>query len=133
MNQRKKAFTLIELIIVVVIIGILAIIAIPRYFANVGKSQKAQACANLDRIRQAALAYYAVYGVYPIENVWPIVVVADGDTIVNMTNPPGSSIWTFHHSPTMRGGQCWATSSDSAVCSLLTLYNGSIQCQCFAP
>jgi prepilin-type N-terminal cleavage/methylation domain-containing protein len=62
MNQKKKAFTLIELIIVVVIIGILALVAIPRYFANINKAQKSQVLANLAAIKQAQLAYYAVYG-----------------------------------------------------------------------
>ncbi|MDD5026918.1 MAG: prepilin-type N-terminal cleavage/methylation domain-containing protein [Candidatus Omnitrophica bacterium] len=94
MNLPRKAFTLIELIIVVVVIGILALVAIPRYFANVAKAQKAQVYANLDAIRQALLAYYAVNGVYPTPCTWPIIVTLDGDTIINLARP-GTSIWQY--------------------------------------
>ncbi|MFA5177144.1 MAG: prepilin-type N-terminal cleavage/methylation domain-containing protein [Candidatus Omnitrophota bacterium] len=83
-RERKKAFTLIELIIVVVIISILALVAIPRYFANVAKAQKSQVYANLDAIRQADLAYYAAFGVY--KSSFPINVTLDGDTIINISN-----------------------------------------------
>ena len=96
MNQRERegrGFTLIELIIVVVIIGILALVAIPRYFANVAKAQKAQVFTNLDVIRQAQLAYYAVYGIYT-SNSFPIVVNVDGDTIVNLADPSNTN-WTY--------------------------------------
>jgi prepilin-type N-terminal cleavage/methylation domain-containing protein len=96
MNQKKEAFTLIELIIVVVIIGILALVAIPKYFANVAKAQRSQVYANLDLIRQAILAYYATYGAYPATNVWPITVAIDGETIVQLYNPdPASRQWAY--------------------------------------
>jgi prepilin-type N-terminal cleavage/methylation domain-containing protein len=89
----KKAFTLIELIIVVVIIGILALIAIPRYFANVAKAQKSQIYANLDAMRRAQLAYYAAYGIYG--SSFPIAVVLDGETIVNMSDP-SQTTWSYY-------------------------------------
>jgi len=101
MSQRKKAFTLIELIIVVVIIGILALIALPKYYANVDKAQQAQVYTNLDNIRQAVLAYYAAYGVYPASYAFPITVVIDGDTIMS-TPDPSSSQWKY----TLFGNDC---------------------------
>ncbi|MBP7836397.1 MAG: prepilin-type N-terminal cleavage/methylation domain-containing protein [Candidatus Omnitrophica bacterium] len=103
MDQRKKAFTLIELIIVVVIIGILALVAIPRYFANVGKAQKSQVYATLDAIRQADLAYYATYGVWP-SNSFPIIVAIDGDTIFNLSEP-STVTWDY------RLGSAWESCS----------------------
>jgi prepilin-type N-terminal cleavage/methylation domain-containing protein len=96
MSQRKKAFTLIELIIVVVIIGILALIAIPKYYASVGKAKKSQVYTNLDAIRQALLSYYAVYGVYPAPGTWPIQVIVDGDTVVSMGNPTNAA-WYYNY------------------------------------
>jgi len=85
LSQKEHGFTLIELIIVVVIIAVLALIALPKYYASVDKARKIQAYANLDAIRQAFLAYYAAYGVYT--NTFPITVVIDGDTIVNLSSP----------------------------------------------
>ncbi|MDD5506047.1 MAG: prepilin-type N-terminal cleavage/methylation domain-containing protein [Candidatus Omnitrophica bacterium] len=92
MRPKKKAFTLIELIIVVVIIGILAAIAIPKYYANVGKSQKSQIYSNLNRIREGMLAYYAVNGVYP--TTLPVTVTLDGETALSIAGPT-SSTWLY--------------------------------------
>ncbi|MFA5351497.1 MAG: prepilin-type N-terminal cleavage/methylation domain-containing protein [Candidatus Omnitrophota bacterium] len=90
--NKKRSFTLIELIIVVVIIGILALIAIPRYFANVAKAQKSQVLANLDTIKQGQLAYYAAYGTY--KSSFPINVTIDGDIIVSIGNLSNTA-WTY--------------------------------------
>ncbi|MBP7835965.1 MAG: prepilin-type N-terminal cleavage/methylation domain-containing protein [Candidatus Omnitrophica bacterium] len=87
MDQRKKGFTLIELIIVVVIIGILALIAIPKYYSSIAKSRQSRVRKTLQIMANALQAYYAVNGVYPANGSWPIVVVVDGDTIYNVSNP----------------------------------------------
>ena len=49
----KKAFTLIELLIVVVIIGILASIAMPQYAQVIKKAKSAEALINLGALRGA--------------------------------------------------------------------------------
>ena len=53
----KKAFTLVELIIVVIIIGILASIAIPQFNKTMERSRIAEASAVLGAIRGAQLRY----------------------------------------------------------------------------
>jgi prepilin-type N-terminal cleavage/methylation domain-containing protein len=92
MSKTKKAFTLIELIIVVVIIGILALVAIPRYLSNIAKSQRNAVFANIDAIRRAQLSYYAVYGTY--KGSFPINVTIDGETIVDLANLSDSN-WRY--------------------------------------
>lgn len=53
----RKAFTLIELIIVVIIIGILASIAIPQFNKTMERSRIAEASAVLGALRGAQLRY----------------------------------------------------------------------------
>lgn len=113
---KRDGFTLIELIIVVVIVAILAIVAIPKYYANVVKSQKTQAWANLHLIQQANLAYYAAYGVYPPNNSWPINVTIDGDTIMSVANPSNANPWTYYNYISL--GQVYAQSPKGWNCSL---------------
>lgn len=67
--RSKKAFTLIELMIVVAIIGILAGIAIPRYLNFIRRSHEAATKGHLGALRSALAIYYSdVEGFYPAAN-----------------------------------------------------------------
>ncbi|MBP7835903.1 MAG: prepilin-type N-terminal cleavage/methylation domain-containing protein [Candidatus Omnitrophica bacterium] len=94
MNRRKKAFTLIELIIVVVIIGILALVAIPKYQANIRKANRASIFNLLGVLRMAVLNYYAVNGVLPNMAAGAnIATNIDGDMVYSAKVPSGYSTW----------------------------------------
>ena len=58
----RKAFTLVELLIVIAIIAILAAIAIPQYTKYVNKAAAASAQAQLSSCLSAALAEFADNG-----------------------------------------------------------------------
>jgi len=67
MLGRRKAFTLVELMIVVVIVAILALVAIPLYQANVRAAQMSEGIAGCGTIRTALRVYAASHGGdYPV-------------------------------------------------------------------
>ena len=61
----KKAFTLIELLIVVLIIGILAAVALPQYRKAVAKSRATTLQIHLHHFRTIVDEYYLANGTYP--------------------------------------------------------------------
>jgi len=63
-KKTKKAFTLIELMIVVAIIAFLASIAIPRYFKYYAKAQQAEVSMILASLHTAQEIYRAEHGKY---------------------------------------------------------------------
>jgi prepilin-type N-terminal cleavage/methylation domain-containing protein len=64
--RSKKAFTLVELMIVVAIIGILAGIAIPRYMNFIRRSREGATKGNLGALRSALNIYYSDNeGIFP--------------------------------------------------------------------
>jgi len=124
-KQTSKGFTLIELIIVVVIIGILALIAIPRYSSNIAKAKRNEAYSTMHVIRNALLDYYAVYGRYPADNSFPIVVTVDGDTVVNLASP-NNQHWLFGYNITSTGDvKCGIAPGWPLTCYHVFIANGS--------
>ena len=60
----KKAFTLIELMIVVIIVAILAASAVPIYRSLVGRSYEPEILSALSTMRNSQRVYYAEKGYY---------------------------------------------------------------------
>lgn len=60
----RKAFTLLELIIVVIIIGILASLALPQYAKVAERARSAEAKHILGMLRTAQIEYYTEYARY---------------------------------------------------------------------
>ncbi|MCM8782230.1 MAG: prepilin-type N-terminal cleavage/methylation domain-containing protein [Candidatus Omnitrophica bacterium] len=62
--MKKKAFTMLELLITVIVIGILATIAIPNFSKMVDKAKEEQAITYLRLIRSGEKIYYAGNSTY---------------------------------------------------------------------
>ena len=64
-RPRRAGFTLLELLIVVVIIGLLAAYVGPKYFSQLGKSERTIARAQIDALEKALDTYRLDMGRYP--------------------------------------------------------------------
>jgi len=64
-NDEKKAFTLVELLIVIAIIAVLLGLAFPVFQGVLDRAKKAQAKNDVTQIVTAVNAFYTEYGRYP--------------------------------------------------------------------
>ncbi|GAB3094089.1 type II secretion system major pseudopilin GspG [Lysobacter terrae] len=62
---EQGGFTLLELLVVVVIIGVLVAYVAPRYFQQIGKSERTAALGQIDSLRKALDAYWLDTGHFP--------------------------------------------------------------------
>ncbi|SEL57493.1 general secretion pathway protein G [Roseateles sp. YR242] len=63
--RATRGFTLLELLVVIVIIGLLAAYVGPRYFSQLGKSERSTAKAQIEGLGKALDAYRLDTGRYP--------------------------------------------------------------------
>lgn len=106
--RTRKAFTLIELMVVVAVIGILAVISIPKFSDLIDKSKEGYTKGALSTLRSAVAVYYADnQGRYPADdlasllashkyiNSLPIVKIPRTPHLIINTVTPGASTSTF--------------------------------------
>lgn len=79
--NSKKAFTLIELVVVIVILGIIASIAVPRFYNLQVQAKRSTTSAILGSVRQTIQAFsYARFVETGNRNIFPSLTVLDTDT-----------------------------------------------------
>ncbi|MDX2132918.1 MAG: type II secretion system protein [Planctomycetota bacterium] len=81
--RRRRAFTLVEILIVVVILGILAAIVVPQFANATGQAQETSTKEQLNRIRKALAIYYVRAG-----NVYPSITAGNGTWGELLTTTP---------------------------------------------
>jgi len=53
LNRKNRGFTLMELLVVVVIVGLLVALVAPRYFQQIGRSERTAAANQIDALSKA--------------------------------------------------------------------------------
>src|SRR5213595_1976392 len=79
-EDRKAAFTLMELLLVIVIIVILVGLAFPVFQGVLERAKKVQAKNDLTQIVTAVNAFYTEYGRYPTNSVADVTLGSGGTT-----------------------------------------------------
>lgn len=64
-HAPQAGFTLMELLVVVVIIGLLVALVAPRYFQQIGKSERTAAANQIDALHKAVDTYRMDVGRFP--------------------------------------------------------------------
>jgi general secretion pathway protein G len=61
-GERRRGFTIIEVIVIVVILGVLAAVIAPRLFSRVGQSKQSVARSNAATLANAVRLYFSDHG-----------------------------------------------------------------------
>lgn len=89
--RRYRGFTLMELLVVVVIVGLLVALVAPRYFQQIGRSERTAAANQVDALSKAIDTYRLDMGRFPRQE--------DGLQVL-VERPEGESRW---NGPYLRG------------------------------
>jgi general secretion pathway protein G len=79
MNRNKKAFTIVELLVVIVIISMLAAFVAPKMFGGLGKAKHDIAKAKMATIESAIGRFYLDCGRYPGDDGLQALILAPSD------------------------------------------------------
>lgn len=117
--QSRKAFTIIELLVVMIIIGILASIAAPMMMQIKNKVIIGEAMAGLGSLRTAMRSYYMQYGAYP----------AAATTI--LTGIPQATLNVLQINPNDFIGRYFKQYSGTSGYAIITLTSNTYQLRCY--
>ncbi len=88
-NRNRKAFTLVELLVVVLIITMLAAFVTPKFFSGIGKTKAQLTKAKMAIIENALARFYIDCGRYPDDSEGlEVLVVAPADIEEDKWNGP---------------------------------------------
>jgi len=106
MNKRR-GFTLTELMVVVAILGILAAIAYPVYTHHLDSGRRAEANTNLEQLRLLEEEYLAVNGVYgPADGVYNVAAITAPTFLPDWQPPNGGAGMIYdYYIQVSNGGQ----------------------------
>ena len=113
----KRAFTLIELLIVVIIVGILATVALPQYTKVVEKARWTEAASMLGSIRKAALIYYAEHGDYFSDRPGTSEYYLNGPDVDDVLDGPVIRVLTIDVPEPRNGRYCYTVYDKLGVAS----------------
>lgn len=117
--MKRKAFTLIELMIVVVVITILVILAIPKFNLLAEKAKQKTLKGNLSIVRGALNLYYATNATYPTDDLSCL--VPDCLNVIPLILIPN----TNHRSSTVRTVASVSDITDSGQLSYMNVSTSS--------
>jgi general secretion pathway protein G len=88
-NRKRKAFTLVELLVVVLIITMLAAFVTPKFFSGIGKTKAQLTKAKMAIIENALARFYIDCGRYPDDSEsLEVLVIAPADIEEGKWNGP---------------------------------------------
>lgn len=91
--EKKKSFSLMEMMIVVVILGLLASMVIPAFKDNVDKTKYETSTMNAKAVAKAMEQYYLQYGKYPTFKSWDEVCSENSPLLKFISEVPKADGW----------------------------------------
>ncbi|MEI6690650.1 MAG: prepilin-type N-terminal cleavage/methylation domain-containing protein [bacterium] len=111
-NPLKRAFSLIELIVVIAISGLIIAIAIPSYTTAQRQARDTRRVQDIKRIQAAMEQFYAIHSYYPSSSAGNLTLAFEGNSL---PVDPKSGSYTFSNTST----------SEYCICAALEAATGN--------